>query len=81
MEERANKIIEACLHEVSKNSIEIFKNIAKSDFVRIHGPEHHILDGAAILTAFYNAGGEIDLQTSLQEQKRNLKSIRMQFVL
>lgn len=74
MEARAKKIVEACMEEKSKNPIEIFKNIAKSDFVRIHGPEHHILDGAAILTAFYNAGGEIDLQTSLQElMKRGLQ--------
>ena len=74
MEERSKKIIEACLKESSKNPIEIFYNIAQMDFVRIHGPEHHILDGAAILTAFYNAGGEIDLQNSLTElMKRGLQ--------
>ena len=74
MEERSKKIIEACLKESSKNPIEIFYNIAQMDFVRLHGPEHHILDGAAILTAFYNAGGEIDLQNSLTElMKRGLQ--------
>ena len=74
MEERSKKIIEACLKEKGKNPTEIFKRIAKSDFVRIHGPEHHILDGAALLTAFYNAGGKIDLQNSLQElMKRGLQ--------
>lgn len=74
MEDKAKKIIEACLREKSKNPIEIFKNIAKSDFVRIHGPEHHVLDGAALLTAFYNASGKIDLQNSLQElMKRGLQ--------
>ncbi len=74
MEDRAKKIVEACLQEKSKNPIEIFKNIAKSDFVRMHGPEHHVLDGAAILTAFYNAGGKIDLQNSLYElMKRGLQ--------
>ncbi|MBR6666712.1 MAG: hypothetical protein IKL22_13470 [Lachnospiraceae bacterium] len=60
MEERANMIIEACLHEVSKSPIDIFNHIAHMDFVGIHGPEHHVLDGAALLTAFYNAGGEVD---------------------
>ena len=64
MEERAKKIIEACLQENSKNPIEIFNKIAQMDFVRIHGPEHHILDGAALLTAFYKAGGKINLETS-----------------
>jgi len=74
MEERARKIIEACLQETSKNPIEIFCNIAKKDFVRIHGPEHHVLDGAALLTAFYNAGGKIELQTALNElMKRGLQ--------
>lgn len=40
----------------------------------MHGPEHNVLDGAALLTAFYNAGGQIDLQTSLDElMKRGLQ--------
>lgn len=74
MEERAKKIVESCLQEKSTNPIEIFYNIANKDFVRIHGPEHHILDGAALLTAFFNAGGKIDLQESLNElMKRGLQ--------
>jgi len=74
MEDRAKKIIEACLHEKSKNPIDIFNKIAQMDFIRIHGPEHHVLDGAALLTAFRNAGGQIDLQTSLSElMKRGLQ--------
>ncbi len=74
MEERAKKIIESCLKESSKNPVDIFCKIAQMDFIRIHGPEHHVLDGAALLTAFYNAGGEIDLQNSLNElMKRGLQ--------
>ena len=74
MEERAKEIVEACLQEKSKNPIEIFNNIANKNFVRIHGPEHHVLDGASILTAFYNAGGKIELQESLNELvKRGLQ--------
>ncbi len=74
MEERAKKIIDMCLKENSRNPVEIFLDIAKMDFVRIHGPEHHILDGAALLTAFYNAGGKIDLEISLKElMKRGLE--------
>ena len=74
MEERAKKIVESCLQEKSTNPIEIFYTIANKDFVRIHGPEHHILDGAALLTAFFNAGGKIDLQESLNElMKRGLQ--------
>ena len=70
MEDKAKKIIEACLQEKSKNPMEIFNHIAHMDFVRIHGPEHHVLDGAALLTAFYNAGGEFELQNCLNELMR-----------
>lgn len=70
MEDKAKRIIELCLQEKSKNPIEIFHNIAKMDFIRIHGPEHHVLDGAALLTAYYNAGGQIDLQAGLHEVMR-----------
>ena len=74
MEERAKKIVEACLQERSKNPLDVFNNIAHMDFVRIHGPEHHVLDGAALLTAYYNAGGKMELQTSLHElMKRGLQ--------
>ena len=74
MEERGKKIIEACLKINSRNPIDIFNDIAQKDFVRIHGPEHHILDGASLLTAFYNAGGNIDLEKSLNElMKRGLQ--------
>lgn len=66
-EERCENIVNACLQESSKNPVEIFKRIANQDFIRIHGPEHHVLDGAALLTAFYNAGGKIDLSKSLNE--------------
>ena len=74
MKERAKKIVEACLQKKSKNPLDIFYNIAHMDFVRIHGPEHHVLDGAALLTAYYNAGGKMELQTSLHElMKRGLQ--------
>ena len=74
MEERGKKIIEVCLKMNSRNPIDIFNDIAQKDFVRIHGPEHHILDGVSLLTAFYNAGGNIDLEKSLNElMKRGLQ--------
>ena len=70
MEERVKNIVEACLREQSCDVVEIFRRIAQSDAVRIHGPEHHVLDGAALLTAFYNAGGSIDLPAALEEMTR-----------
>ena len=74
MEERVKNIVDACLREKSRDPVAIFRRIAQSDAVRIHGPEHHVLDGAALLTAFYNAGGSIDLPAALQEMvKRGLQ--------
>lgn len=70
MEARSNRIIAMCLQETSKNPTEIFHKIAKQEFIRMHGPEHHILDGAALLTAFYNAGGNVDLPQILEELMR-----------
>lgn len=67
MEKRFERIVVDCLQEKSKNPIEIFNRIAQKDYIRIHGPEHHVLDGAAILTAFANAGGSIDLEKGLEE--------------
>lgn len=67
MQEKGNKIIEACLQSKETDVFTIFNKIANQDFIRIHGPEHHILDGCCLLTAFYNAGGKINLKESLKE--------------
>ena len=36
-------------------------------FCHMHGPEHHIMVGSALLTAYHNAGGQIDLPKALSE--------------
>ncbi|WP_343208027.1 DUF5714 domain-containing protein [Anaerolentibacter hominis] len=65
MKERARKIQEFCIAQNTANPFQIFRAAAEQEFIRIHGPEHHILDGACILTAFRNAGGKIDLKEAL----------------
>ena len=60
-------IKEEVLKSNSKNPIEIVKTIMNKDFINIHGPEHHYLDGASFLVAFKNAGGEVDLVNALDE--------------
>ena len=67
MEERAQRIIAACLQTASRDPLEIFEQTARQDFVRMHGPEHHILDGACLLTAYSNAGGRIELEPALRQ--------------
>jgi hypothetical protein len=67
MEQRAALILAECEKSKSTSPYEIFHDIAKKDFVRIHGPEHHILDGACILTAFHNAEGKLNLSEALNK--------------
>jgi hypothetical protein len=61
IEEKFKLIKEDVLKETSKNPIEIVKSIMHKDYINMHGPEHHFLDGAAFLVAYKNAGGDIDL--------------------
>ncbi len=65
--EKANLIINDIKKESGTNPIRIFKNIVKNEYINMHGPEHHILDGASILVAYRNAGGDIDIDEALDK--------------
>lgn len=65
LEQKYNLIKEEIIKEKSSNPIIIVKKIMHEDFINMHGPEHHFLDGAAFLVAYKNAGGDIDLIKSL----------------
>lgn len=64
-----NEILELCLGENSKNPIEILRKLMGLPACHMHGPEHHIMVGAALLTAYKNAGGNVDLPAALTEIK------------
>lgn len=66
LEDKAAQIINDISQETSINPTTIFKNMAMKDYISIHGPEHHILDGACILMAYKNAGGNIDIEKALE---------------
>lgn len=66
LEDRGKMIIEECLKTSLADPVKIFISIANNDFIRMHGPEHHLLDGACILTAYYNAGGKLELRDDLE---------------
>ena len=68
-DDRAIKIIQDIKEEKGTNPAKIFKKMAKKEYISIHGPEHHILDGACLLVAYYNAGGNIDPDTALDKLK------------
>ena len=63
-------IIPVCLKETSRNPVTIFRKLTALPFCRIHGPEHHVLVGSALLTAYKNAGGDIELEPALVEMIR-----------
>ena len=67
MGEKYDLIAEAVRNEMSKNPITIVKSVMHQDFISMHGPEHHFLDGAAFLVAYQNAGGDIDIDDALRE--------------
>ena len=65
LDDKYKLIKKELLKSNSKNPIEIVKSIMSEEFINIHGPEHHYLDGASFLVAYYNAGGNIDINKSL----------------
>ena len=65
LDDKYRLIKEEVLKSNSKNPIGIIKIIMNKDFINIHGPEHHYLDGASFLIAFKNAGGKVDLINAL----------------
>lgn len=68
-------IIALCLRETSKNPFEIFDKLIALPTCHMHGPEHHVIVGASLLTAYHNAGGALDLPKALdvmQERGRQV---------
>ena len=70
-----DSIFGLCLSEKSKDPVEILNKMMSLDLCHMHGPEHHIMVGAALLTAYKNAGGQIDLKKSLTEMRNRGKAV------
>lgn len=69
------KGVEVILEEVkkttSKNPVAIMQKIMENPYIYMHGPEHHILVGAALLAAYKNAGGAVDAFEDALEEIRH----------
>ena len=61
------RIAEICLSSTSTDPLHIVLDIIDLPGVPMHGPVHHLADGAALLAAVRNAGADIDLETCLGE--------------
>lgn len=70
-----DSIIQLCLEESSKDPIDIIHKLMRQSFCHMHGPEHHVIVGVALLTAYKNSGGEIDLSDALIEMINRGKSV------
>jgi len=65
-----DSIVALCMAETSKDPVAILEKMMSRSFCHMHGPEHHVLVGAALLTAYNNAAPDsmkIDLQSGLLE--------------
>ena len=68
-------VIGLCLEEKSRDPAQILEKMMALPFCHMHGPEHHVMVGSALLTAYKNAGGQIDLAKSLAEMIRRGRSV------
>lgn len=68
-------IMEGCREMDLRDPILIMQKLMENPYIYMHGPEHHIMVGAALLTAFYNSGGYSErggktaFNTALEEMK------------
>ena len=57
-----DQLVALCRREESRNPWTILEHLMAQPFCHMHGPEHHTMVGAALLTAYHNAGGALDLE-------------------
>ena len=70
-----DRIFGLCLAETSADPIAIVRRMMELPFCHMHGPEHHVMVGAALLTAYKNAGGTLDLEPALREMYDRGKAV------
>ena len=70
-----DSIIAVCLSIKSKDPIFIIRKLMSLPFCHMHGPEHHVIVGSALLTAYKNAGGKVDLVKALYEMQSRGKKV------
>ena len=70
-----DSIFGLCLSETSTDPVAIIRRMMALPFWHMHGPEHHVMVGAALLTAYKNAGGSLDLEKALREMYSRGKAV------
>ncbi|MCL2029863.1 MAG: DUF5714 domain-containing protein [Deltaproteobacteria bacterium] len=54
-----------CVNTDKRDPYAIASELMQNPIVHMHGPEHHVLFGSALLAAYYNCGGLINLPEAL----------------
>lgn len=65
-------MVTLCLKETSRNPIEILEKLMSQPDCPMHGPTHHVLVGAALLTAYNNClpdSNKLNLEEALAEMR------------
>ncbi len=65
-----DSITSLALEAESGNPVAIANKMMKNPLINMHGPEHHYLVVAALLAAYKNSGGDIDLPAALTEARQ-----------
>ena len=63
------------LETTDKNPISIATKMMNYPQINMHGPEHHYLIVAALLAAYRNSGGKIDLEKCLKNAEQRAKNV------
>ncbi|MBQ8339447.1 MAG: SAM-dependent methyltransferase [Clostridia bacterium] len=63
--EQYERIKVALLRSDIRDPMALARQVMREEGLASNGPAHHFLDGAAFLTAFRNAGGQLDLPRAL----------------
>lgn len=66
MEQKYELIKKVLIESNEKNPIVLIRKIMKEEYINMHGPEHHFLDGGALMTAIKNNGLNFDLDSCLE---------------
>ena len=70
-----DSMIGICMGETSENPAIILNRMMSQPFCHMHGPEHHVMVGMALLTAYRNSGGDLDLERALIEMNSRGKLV------
>ena len=71
-ESAADPVAALCLADTSRNPIEILEKLMSQPDCPMHGPTHHVLVGAALLTAYNNClpdSNKLNLEEALAEMR------------